>query len=293
MNKNYEIKEISFKLGALANEAMLSEASCYPSPGLVSPISTGSHNDMDYYTFIQSCSALHKYMILFANEGFSEKSPKEIFKAIRKVGIDAERAMFESTDGINTHKGMIFLLGVSISATAKALHDNISFSDIKNIIKDMTEGIVERELKNIDKNKKLTYGEQLYVDYGIEGIRGQVEKGLPLVFDYALDILKKEKDLTLNDRLVHVLIAIMIYLDDCNIIHRHSIEMLGISHKKAEEIIKLGGMKTKEGKEKIKELEEEFLKNRVSPGGCADLLAITLFFYLVEKTMYKNNSILK
>ncbi|MGL4730391.1 MAG: triphosphoribosyl-dephospho-CoA synthase CitG [Clostridium sp.] len=288
MKNKYNINDIAFKLGSIASEAMISEASCFPSPGLVSPISNGSHNDMDYYTFIKSTCALNKYMILFANEGFTNKSPKEIFNAIRSVGIEAEKAMFNSTNGVNTHKGMIFLLGISVAATAKAIYDNSPFSSIKNIIKEMTKGIVEQELKNIDKTRNLTYGEKLYVEHGIEGIRGQVEKGLPLVFDYALDILKKEDKLKFNDKLVHVLIAILVHLDDCNIIHRHSVEMLKLSNDKAREIMKLGGMKTEQGKEKILELEKYFIKNRISPGGSADLLAITLFFYLVEEKIYNS-----
>lgn len=34
------------------------------------------------------------------------------FRTIRQVGLEAERAMFEATEGINTHKGAIFSLGI-------------------------------------------------------------------------------------------------------------------------------------------------------------------------------------
>lgn len=282
MDKLYEIQECCFKISEFAIESMLYEVSCFPSPGLVSPISTGAHKDMDYYTFIKSTASLSKYMILFAKAGYCMDKPEEIFKNIRKIGIDAEKAMLNKTEGINTHKGTIFLLGISIAATTKVIFSKGSFSSIRDIIKEMTKGIVEKELKNIDKNKKLTYGEKLYLDYGIEGIRGQVEKGLPLIFDYSLDIFKDTNKLSFNDRLVHTLISIMCYLDDSNILHRHSLKMLKYINNKAKDITKLGGMKTEEGRRLITDLDKEFIEKRISPGGCADLLIITLFFNLVE-----------
>ena len=97
---------------------------------------------------------------------------------------------------------------------------------------------MKKKLKNIDKNKKLTYGEKLYIEYGIEGIRGQVEQGLPLVFDYGLKIFKDTCELSFNDRLIHTLIALMERLDDSNILHRHSFEMLKKVNRQAEEIMK-------------------------------------------------------
>lgn len=283
MCKTYSINNVAFKIGSFAVESMLYEISCFPSPGLVSPISSGAHNDMDYYTFIQSTSEIIKYMILFAEEGYSKNTAKEIFQSIREVGIEAENSMFKKTKEINTHKGMIFLLGIAVAATTKAIHDKKTFNDIRNIIKEMTCGIVKKELKNIDKSKKLTYGEKLYIEYGIEGIRGQVEKGLPLVFDYGLKIFKETYELSFNDRLIHTLIALMGRVDDSNILHRHSLEMLKDVNRQAKEIIELGGMRTLKGRERILSMEKEFVSLRISPGGCADLLAITVFFYLIEE----------
>ena len=81
MCKTYNINDISFKISSFAIESMLYEISCFPSPGLVSPISSGAHNDMDYYTFIQSTSELIKYMTLFAERGYSKIQLKKFLKA--------------------------------------------------------------------------------------------------------------------------------------------------------------------------------------------------------------------
>ena len=283
MKSKYSISHEAFVIAGYAIEAMLCEVSAYPSPGLVSSVSKGAHVDMDHYTFIKSTSILSKYMVLFAEEGYSNKSPKEIFKAIRAIGIEAEIEMFKGTQGVNTHKGMIFLLGISCAAVTKAIYDKIGFAQIQEIIKQMTKGLVQDELSNLDKDKATSHGEKLFIKHNVEGIRGQVEKGIPLVFDYSMQVYKQNKDLKLNDRLVHTLICIMQHCEDSNIIHRHSIDTLKEVQQKATQIISLGGMRTESGKSAIEALDKEFIQCNISPGGSADLLAVTMFFNSIEE----------
>lgn len=283
MENKYTIFQEAFDIASYAIEAMLCEVAAYPSPGLVSSVSKGAHKDMDHYTFIKSTSTISKYMVLFSEQGFSQNSPKEIFQAIRGIGIEAEKEMFKATKGINTHKGMIFLLGISCAATAKAINDKKGFSEIKEIIKQMTKGLVQQELCCMDKNKVLSYGEKLFLEYNIEGIRGQVEKGLPLVFDYSLNVYRENKSLKTNDRLIHTLLSIMQYCEDSNVLHRHSMDTLKEVQQKAANIITIGGMTTQEGIKAIEDLDKEFIEKYISPGGAADLLAVTMFFSLIEE----------
>lgn len=285
MKNKYIISHEAFVIAGYAIEAMLCEVAAYPSPGLVSSVSKGAHSDMDHYTFIKSTSILSKYMVLFAEEGYSNKTPSEIFKAIRAIGIEAENEMFEGTNGVNTHKGMIFLLGISCAAVTKAIYHKISFSEIQGIIKQMTKGLVQEELSSMDKDKATSHGEKLFLKHKIEGIRGQVERGIPLVFDYSLEVYKENKNLEVNDRLIHTLLCIMKYCEDSNIIHRHSIDTLKNVQQKAQKVISLGGMTTEIGKEAIETLNKEFIKDYISPGGSADLLAVTVFFNSVEEYM--------
>lgn len=285
MKNKYLISHEAFVIAGYAIEAMLCEVAAYPSPGLVSSVSKGAHRDMDHYTFIKSASILSKYMVLFSEEGYSNKTPSEIFKAIRAIGIDAESEMFEGTKGVNTHKGMIFLLGISCAAVTKAIYHKRSFGEIQGIIKQMTKGLVQEELSSMDKEKATSHGEKLYLKHKVEGIRGQVERGIPLVFDYSLEVYKENKDLELNDRLIHTLLCIMKYCEDSNIIHRHSMDTLKNVQQKATKVISLGGMTTQIGKATIETLNKEFIKDYISPGGSADLLAVTVFFNSVEEYM--------
>ena len=281
----FNINKVSLAIGSLATQAMLYEISCFPSPGLISPISNGSHTDMNYYTFIDSTSVLSRYLPLFVQEGFSEKSCKDIFRSIRLIGVEAEKDMFAITKGINTHKGMLFLIGTTCAAIGKAIYEKKKFNEVHYIIKEMTKGIVQEELALLQKKDNLSHGEKLYFKYRTEGIRGEVEKGIPTVFNVSLDFYRNDAELSINDRLVHTLIGIMQVCDDSTIIHRHSQEVLEEVKEKAKAIIVSGGMKTPCGREKINSLCNEFIERNISPGGSADLLGVTVFIYLVEQYM--------
>ena len=278
-------------IASLAVQAMLYEASCTPSPGLVSRASSGAHLDMDYFTFIDSAVTLINPLIHCVEAGFSLNTPPEIFKQIRQIGQLGEQQMLRKTSGINTHKGMLFLLGVCCAAGGKALFSGARFSSLQSIIKAMTSGLVERELssryiefKNTDEFS-LTHGERLFLHHKVEGIRGEVQRGLPVVFDFSLEFYKGNQDLSKNQRLVQTLLAIMQYCEDSTILYRHGFETLGEVQERAKQIISIGGVATTQGIKAIEEMDEDFSKRKISPGGSADLLGVTVFLDLLEDYM--------
>lgn len=276
-------KDMPFILSELALKAILYEVASYPTPGLVSPISSGIHKDMDYFTFIDSAVALNRFFIETVEIAMKEEDYKELFQKIRMVGMDAEKHMLKATCGVNTHKGLIFIMIIALGATTLSLRKEKDFSSIRSGIKAMTEGIVHRELVNLDCNKKLSYGEKIYIKYGIPGIRKEVESGLPIIFDYSLPLYSGNKSLSKNDNIIHTLIGIMSRCDDTTLLHRKTIDTLEYVKNKAKEAMDLGGMNTELGKKAILEMDEEFMKLDISPGGSADLVAMTLFFYEVKK----------
>lgn len=281
--------DIIFKLGEFATEAMIYEVSCFPSFGLVSPISSGSHTDMDYFTFIDSTTVLNRYFLEMAYVGYSDDPIEEIFAQVRKIGEKAEEAMFIKTNGINTHKGMIFVLGLGITASSKILYDGGSFLDISKLIKNMTTGIVESELKNLTTKTTLTHGEKIFLEYGISGVRGEAEMGFPIVFNYALNFYDSTKRLGQNNRLVQSLLGIMSRCQDTTILHRHNYDTLLNLQKKSENLINLGGIENLNNISEINNLNSHNEKNRISPGGCADLLALTVFISKLKESFFLIN----
>lgn len=285
--KIYTVSNTAFAIGNLAVQAMLYEVSCYPSPGLVSPISNGAHGDMNYFTFLDSTVALSKYFAFFTQAGMSDYSYKEVFSKIRSIGVDAEGEMFAKTKGVNTHKGMLFLMGISCAAVGKALYEKRGFEEIRGIIQNMTEGLVAAELGKLKDDGNLSNGERLFLKHKSKGIRGEVELGIPTVFKHGLEVFNECSGLSTNDRLIHTLISIMQVCEDTTILHRHSPQVLTEVRERAKEIINIGGMKTSEGRDEINALCEEFINKNISPGGAADLLGVTVFFNLVEEYMKK------
>ena len=292
-NEGQSVKDYSINIASLAIQAMLYEVSCHPSPGLVSITSCGAHQDMDYFTFLESATALIKPLIYCAEVGFSPSTPKEIFDKIRQIGQAGEEQMFQKTGGVNTHKGMLFLLGVCCAAGGKVLYSGAGFSALQGMIKDMTAGLVERELSSRCGDFKqadefaLTHGERLYLKYQVEGIRGEVQRGLPTVFDFSLGFYQKNQRLSKNHRLVHTLVGIMQFCEDANILHRHSPETLREVQARAQKIMSLGGVKTLAGLKAIEVMDEDFSQRKISPGGSADLLGTTVFLDLLEEYMAK------
>lgn len=285
IEKTVSLNGVSLTISSFALQAIFYEVSCFPSPGLVSPVSNGAHQDMNYFTFIDSAVVLSKYLALFVQQGYSNQAFKEIFNNIRAIGIEAEKDMFKKTKGINTHKGMLFLMGIACAAVGKAVYEKKAFGEVRDIIKKMTEGLVEKELLTLANKLELSHGEKIYLKYRHEGIRGEVERGIPTVFQYSLELFKQNADLSMNDRLVHTLIGLMAKCDDTTIIHRHNIETLESVKEKARYIIEIGGMKSTQGRSQIEKMCQEFNTKNISPGGSADLLGITVFLYLVEQYM--------
>src|SRR5450830_1045776 len=97
----------------LALRSLYRELQLYPKPGLVSPIDTGSHVDMDATTFMRSLFALRHYFIQVTQAGIDGAE----FAVLRQLGIDAEQTMLRATAGINTHRGAIFSQGLLCAAT--------------------------------------------------------------------------------------------------------------------------------------------------------------------------------
>lgn len=278
-------------ISQLAVKAMLYEVAATPKPGLVDRNNSGAHLDMDYYTFMASSAALGStfYKCTYAGLNFHEKDYSLLLDILRPIGVEGEKRMFDATGGVNTHKGLIFSLGI-ISAAAGTIFSKtadvvIPHEEVCIRASEIAKGISSRELKEADNKEKPTYGERLFRKYGTKGIRGEAEAGFVTVREYSfpvMDRLIKENKGSINDILVQVLLHLISVTEDTNVLGRHDFDTLDYVRKTALEALKLNGMFEPEGIRKIIEMDEEFIRRNISPGGSADLLAITLMLYFME-----------
>ena len=81
--------------------------------------------------------------------------------------------------------------------------------------------------------------------------------------------------------MVDGLLALMTVVEDTNILSRGGREGERIVRENAVYALELGGMGSKEGKEAVREMNGLFTRCNLSPGGSADLLAVTVFLHLL------------
>ncbi|WP_291576178.1 triphosphoribosyl-dephospho-CoA synthase CitG [Clostridium sp. UBA4548] len=287
-----ETKEsIAHYIAMLAQRAILYEVSTTPKPGLVDCNNSGSHKDMNFFTFMASSSALYKGMYECTLEGmyFKEKDKTKLLDSIRGPGIQCEEAMFKATNGVNTHKGIIFSLGI-ICAVAGYLYGKSSklefqIAEICNEVKAVCRGLSNKDFQHISKKNNLTHGERLYKEYGFKGIRGEVESGFSTIEHTSMAVLAKwstDKDLNINDLFLQMLISIMTRSEDTNIVTRGGLESLKYVMDSSNSFLQSGGMYQENAKEKLEQMNSLFIQKNISPGGSADLLAVSILLGMLS-----------
>lgn len=282
--------KISQLLTSYATKALLYEVSLTPKPGLVDRYSQGSHTDMDFLSFISSSAALSFYWkditeLAYTWDG-TEKDKTLI--AIRKIGIKMEKAMLHSTDNINTQKGAIFIMGFTLFACAYLLNkgSELKNNKIRGIISHLNKDVVKNELLSSKSNT--SHGEKVFTKYGAKlggGIRQEMEEGLPLIFEHALPYLNSQEQIEntekwWNETLKKVLLLIISQNDDTNILHRSNANILAQTKELAHICMQQDGELMIDKYNKLITFSKE---HNISPGGSADLLAVTCFIHFIQK----------
>lgn len=281
-------KQVIDFIGKTATESLIAEVGTTPKPGLVDMISNGAHKDMNYNTFMDSANAISPYFFKMAKQGYGwGASLLELFQEIRGIGMEAEIAMYQATNHVNTHKGLIFSTGI-LSAAAAYVYSKIGWFDTDKIFEtciQMTDELMEQDFKNIDCTHPKTNGEFLYIQYGNKGIRGEVQKGFPTVRNLSLPVLKNlmESNYSRNLSQIQVLMLLIAFTEDTNVLARHDKETLYYVQETAKNFLSRGGIFAHDGMYELWKMDRLFIEKNISSGGCADLLAVTIMVYKLSK----------
>ena len=272
-------------IGALAAKALLYEVGVTPKPGLVDRVNAGAHRDMDIFTFFGSTAVLQPYFAQCAHMGMETQGlpAEETFRRIRQAGMLAEGEMLRQTQGVNTHKGSIFSMGILCAAAGRLggqcpMTPQQLLAECAHIARDIT----QRDLTGINGQTARTAGERFYAEHGITGIRGQAEAGFPAVMAYGLPTLRQGLALGLGiDRAgAAALLAILAHTDDTNLIARSDWET---QQAVARDIARLLEYDPYPQRETLEVLDQDFIRRNLSPGGSADLLALTWLLYFLSE----------
>ncbi len=282
-------REYEGDIGSLAIQALLWELYTTPKPGLVDLRNQGSHKDMDLFRFSASVAALAPYFTECARLGREGRSKTHdaLFADLRFAGRLAEARMFRATCGVNTHKGAIFSLGLLCAAAGK-LGKDASPEELCGECALLCKDLVSRDLSSLSKEEAQTKGQQLYCTHGITGARGQGERGFPAVLHTGLPVLCRGLSMghSLHRAGVGALLAMLKEEPDTCLISRSSPERYTRLQEELDTILQKDPYPHSDT---LEELDDCFIRENLSPGGTADLLALT-YFLLETQNRYQTLS---
>lgn len=270
------------RIGGLASECLIREVETTPKPGLVDLRNNGSHTDMNVDTFRKSAHALKPYFTECVKIGIESKavSYAETFSRLRKAGQQAETEMYKATKGVNTHKGVIYSMGALLGAVGRHWTVEQPIAKRTLILSESSDLVRESAIADLESAKGLTAGERLFLKCGLKGIRGEAVSGFSSVINISLPIYESAlaNGLTQNDAGVYSLVSLIAEIDDTNLYHRGGADGAEYAKKYAKQLLS-----DKFNIKSVEQMDCEFIRRNLSPGGSADLLAITYFLHSLEQ----------
>lgn len=273
---------VPYIVAHLATRALKAELNTTPKPGLVDTHDSGAHRDMDHALMMRSIRAMHPYFVRLATLGYD--SPKlPAHDDIVRIGIEAEKAMFNSTGGVNTYKGALFSMGLAVTAAtyiigrgkvATTTHgkEYVPGDLLSATITQFANGFPDTSGTHGSRAKQLAQSGcslKSALDNAREGYSQLFGEWLPF---YETRI--KGDDSYVKHK---TLLRIMCDLDDTNIVYRTDYDtMLNVktlARHLLEDFSEAG----------IEDMNRDFVGRNISPGGSADMLALVVFLFGITR----------
>ncbi len=275
------VREFAEHLAELARQALVAEAELTPKPGLVDRRGAGSHSDLSLDLMRRSASAIAPYFADMAVASHAMSFGPALRTEVATIGRAAESAMLQATNGSNSHKGAIWVLGLLVTAAGQRVDSNP-----EAIAQDA--GFLA-QLPDRAQPQLVSHGDFVKARYGATGARGEAYAGFPHVVHVGLPALRaaRKRGCTETNSRLSALLSIMVRLEDTCVLYRGGAEGLATVQKGAADALFAGGPGSVTGDEAMWRLDHELVTRRVSPGGSADLLAATLFLDALERDQYE------
>lgn len=278
-------------LAGAAYGALLSELYTTPKPGLVDLNNSGAHSDMDVELFEKSAAALLPYFKDAALMGIGGCSMAKL----RERGIAAEKTMFAATGGVNTHKGMVYSMGLLLAGMGHVLsagpgrdaalsaqslnHHGTAASSVESVpvhaairyAASLAAGDSDEMLAKSQQNPS-TNGAFVLKNYGATGATGHAAAGFPDAVYCFERLMHYSESPGGSEAGALALACSMARLDDTNLLHRGGPEALEYVKERASNINAMPSYEDRIAA--LSELDTEMIEKNLSPGGSADMLAL-------------------
>ncbi|MER3382274.1 triphosphoribosyl-dephospho-CoA synthase CitG [Pectobacterium aroidearum] len=258
---------------ALTMEVMLT-----PKPGLVDRANNGAHRDMDVALFQASIQAISPWFRHFTDAGYQHANIPlaQLLSQVRPIGIACEQAMLSATKGVNTHKGGIFAFGLLCTAAGwlAGRGERVTQRSLCDSVAAMCHDLVRNELETC--SGAATAGEHLYQRHGLTGARGEAASGFNTVCQYALPALQQAIAAGADNEtaLLRTLLVLMAHNPDTNVVSRGGMDGLTFVQAYAQKLL-VGPL----DRQALIKMDDALIARNLSPGGSADLLALTWLLY--------------
>jgi len=273
-----EISPKALELSTAAVSALLEEAELTPKPALVDRNGNGAHHDLDLARLRRSAQSLQDGFAGIARAAAVEKSSLRLREQIGQIGRDMEKRALAATGGSNAHRGAIWALGLLVAAAAQLRSE-------RNAARVAAAAAALARLPDrFAFACSPSNGERARLRFGPAGARGEAQAAFPHAIRVGLPTLRaaRERGVVENCARLDALMAIMASLDDTCLLHRGGLAALRAAKLGARAVLAEGGTAAPAGIERLHRLHNELMALWVSPGGSADLLAVTLFLDRLE-----------
>lgn len=267
-------------VAALGTEALVREVHVTPKPGLVDENNSGANSDMSLETFEASANAVAPFfrdMCIISINGLDQylSNPSELMRSLAHIGMEAEKAMFAATNGVNTHRGAIYAIGLLISAACLTIA-RCGDVDIETVC-----NAASRLAKNQPVSERYynTNGRRMCELYGVKGARGQAASGFRTAVD-AYCVYIKTRDKSPKLAWPAALLHIMSELDDTNVLKRAGSKGYEYVRNESARLLADGV-----NVDALLRMDARLISMNISCGGAADMLAAAIFFNMIENEL--------
>ena len=257
---------VPYLIAHLASDALRAELFTTPKPGLVDRNDNGAHKDMDLTLMSKSIDALQPYFVKLALNGSQNATPAA--ETVRRIGLEAEKAMLEATSGVNTHRGALFAMGLTTLAAAWCMKQNGKVDEKQ--LRDLIMQVAGQFAPTAG-----THGNDAVNAHRVTGALDLAKAGYTQLFNDWLPAYRGYLADDAETALHRLLLRIMCQLDDTNVIHRVGYEQ---AQQVKQEALALLNNYSAEGMEAM---NRDYIARNISPGGSADMVALTLFIHSI------------